>query len=187
MRRKVLLLIGGDGALALALFLHLEADDLHTLDVLDRLPQTLAEAGTEELVAALYEDELLDCPSSGGDDLDALPTERRQVLQLLARQVAQAPPYARHQPARERHVGVTEAGAEERDERRAEHRQPVGDVEEPRLLPVHLLVSVEEGRHRRQRQRRERRRAFLVVVSRRLGGRGYLLRFPVQWDSAASP
>src|SRR5205085_84058 len=59
MRRKVLLLIGGDGALALALFLHLEADDLHTLDVLDRLPQTLAEAGAEELVAALYEDQLL--------------------------------------------------------------------------------------------------------------------------------
>src|SRR2546423_13454194 len=180
MRRRVLLLIGGDGAFALALFLHLEADDLHPLDVLDSLPQTLAEAGAEELVAALYEDELLDRPPTGGDDLDALPTHRRQVLQLLARQVAQAPTYARNQPAREGHVCVAEAGAEERDERRAERRQPVGDVEEPRLLTVHLLVAVEEGRHRRQRQRRERRRAFLVVVRRRLGGRGYLLRFPVQ-------
>src|SRR5881227_478587 len=105
-RRKVLLLTGGDGALALALLLHLEADDLHALDVLDRLPQTLAEAGAEELVAALYEDELLDRPAASGDDLDALPTHRRQVLQLLARQVAQSPTYARHQPARERHVGV---------------------------------------------------------------------------------
>src|SRR5436305_7024846 len=106
MRRKVLLLIGGDGALALALFLHLEADDLHALYVLDRLPQTLAEAGAEELVAALYEDELLDRPPAAGDGLDALPAHRRQVLQLLARQVAQSPTYARHQPARAGHACV---------------------------------------------------------------------------------